>query len=83
MNKHIFTDPTGQQLKAARVWLGWSLDDAAEASGVNRQTIYRVESGQSEGTRSTIKSIVQAYASAGVWLDRGMIMADDEREVED
>jgi transcriptional regulator with XRE-family HTH domain len=80
MEKRIFTDPTGQQLKAARTWLGWSLDDAAEASGINRQTIYRVESGQSEGSRSTIRAIVQAYANAGVWLDRGLIMAEDEYE---
>ena len=82
MEKRIFTDPTGTQLKAARVWLGWSLTDAAEATGVNRQTIYRVESGQSEGTRSTIRAIVQAYASAGIWLDRGVIMAEDEFEAE-
>jgi transcriptional regulator with XRE-family HTH domain len=80
MEKRIFTDPSGGQLKAARTWLRWTLNDAAEASGINRQTISRIESGVSEGTRSTIRSIVQAYADAGVWMDKGMIMAEDERE---
>ena len=80
MEKRIFTDPSGQQLKAARVWLGWSLDDASEATGVHRQTISRIESGISGGSRDTIRAIVRAYADAGIWLDKGVIMAEDEAE---
>lgn len=73
-------DPSPGQLRAARAWLGWNLDEASEASGVHRQTISRIESGASQGTRETIRTLVRTYADHGVWMDRGELRNDSESE---
>ena len=75
-------DPTSNQLRAARSWLGWNLDDAADASGVHRQTISRIESGQSGGNRETVRSLVRAYAEHGIWMDKGMLRHEPEATAE-
>lgn len=74
MEKRLFLNPTPLQLRAARTWLNWTLEDAARASEVNRQTVSRIENGTSRGTRDSIMALVRAYSRAGVWLDDGHIM---------
>ncbi len=69
----LYLEPTPEQLRSARSWLGWNLDDAAEATGVNRGTISRIEQELSQGTRDTIKRLATAYADAGIWLDENQI----------
>lgn len=39
------TEPTGDQIRAARGLLDWSRDDLARASGLSRSTVVRLESG--------------------------------------
>ena len=74
-------DPTSGQLRAARAWLGWNLDEASAVAGVHRQTISRIESGQSAGTRETIRALVKTYADNGVWMDQGELRNEAEVEV--
>lgn len=49
----------------ARAALGWSLDALAEATGLNRKTILRLEQGRPVH-RSNQKIIRQAFEAAGV-----------------
>jgi transcriptional regulator with XRE-family HTH domain len=82
MEKRLYLNPTPMQLKAARTWLGWTLEDAAEASDVNRQTVSRIETGTSRGTRDSIMALVRAYSRAGVWMDDGHIIFEQPAEEE-
>jgi transcriptional regulator with XRE-family HTH domain len=50
----------------ARAALEWSLKDLAERSQVNRATINRFETGQSESNPSTLASLRRALEGAGV-----------------
>jgi hypothetical protein len=47
-----------------------------------RASIYHVEAERTEATRATIRASVKAYADAGIWMDRGLVMAEDEYEAE-
>lgn len=59
-----------RQIKAARSLVGWSQDDLAEASGVSKPTIGRLESTDSNeligGRPETGDAIVAALEKAGV-----------------
>lgn len=53
------------QFRMARAALRWSLEEAASASGVHRNTILRIEQGEaSHGP--TIAAVVRAYEAEGV-----------------
>jgi transcriptional regulator with XRE-family HTH domain len=58
----------GEQIRAARGLLGWSMADLAEASGVSASTIKRIESlgAVATGTVGTIESLEQAFQNVGV-----------------
>lgn len=64
------TYPTIDQLKAARAWLCWTIDDAATAAGVHRQTVSRVESGVTKAPE-TIDALISAYEKEGIWFSAG------------
>jgi DNA-binding XRE family transcriptional regulator len=57
-----------RQIKAARALLAWSQDELADAAGVSRPTIKRLESqeGQLGGRHATGAKIRTALESAGV-----------------
>lgn len=55
-----------QQITAARGLLEWSQQDLADASGVDRTTISRVESGKSVPDPVTTDAIVRVFSRAGV-----------------
>lgn len=74
-----FLVPTAAQLRAARAWVGWSLDAAAEASGIHRQTISRIESGASEGAMSTLRQLVSTYAAEGISFEKDAIRFHPDR----
>lgn len=59
-----------RQIKAARSLLGWSQDNLADASGVSKPTIGRLESTDSDdpigGRPETGEALVAALEKAGV-----------------
>jgi transcriptional regulator with XRE-family HTH domain len=59
---------TSQQVKAARALLGWTSIQLAEAAGVGKATIWRLESvdGPLGGESETVAKIVGALEAAGV-----------------
>jgi transcriptional regulator with XRE-family HTH domain len=58
-------DISGEQLRAARAVLGWSMTDLAERAGVHRNTVFRLENdGQSYSHAAA--AIVRALEEAGV-----------------
>jgi transcriptional regulator with XRE-family HTH domain len=60
------------QCRMARTALGWSLDDAASATGVSRRAILRFEIGESAPRERTLQAIRRAYEAAGVrFIDQG------------
>ena len=55
----------------ARAALEWSLDEAANASGVSRRTVLRLEQGESLQPRN-LRAIQRAYEEAGArFIDTG------------
>jgi DNA-binding XRE family transcriptional regulator len=62
-----------RQVKAARMLLGWSQDDLAEASKVGLGTLKRIEAGKGDeglgGRPATAAAIISALVAAGVSFD--------------
>lgn len=56
------------QLRAARGLLGWSQGELAEAAGVSRTVVARVESDTVDPRMSSIEAILGAFDEAGVML---------------
>ena len=54
------------QVRAARGLLGWSQDRLAEASGVPKRTVVRLEVGEGIPQRRTVEAIRTALEAAGV-----------------
>ena len=54
------------QVRMARAGLDWSLEDLAQASGVNRNMIASYERGIFAGEPATLQKIRQALEKAGV-----------------
>ena len=50
----------GEQIRYFRTNAGLTINQLAEMSGVNRQTIYHIEKGQNGGQYETIKLILEA-----------------------
>jgi transcriptional regulator with XRE-family HTH domain len=57
---------TPLQLRAARVFAGWSREDLAEASGTATETVQGFEARGSDPKRSTLIAWRNALAKAGV-----------------
>jgi transcriptional regulator with XRE-family HTH domain len=57
---------TGEQIKAARKLLGWSLARLASIAAVSDETIRKLESGRHRPAGDVIASIRHALESAGV-----------------
>lgn len=56
---------SAQHLRMARAGLGWTLNDLAERSGINPNTISRYEQGQ-EGMVGKLRKLEAALRAAGV-----------------
>lgn len=56
---------TSAQIRAARGLLNWTVRTLAEKSGVHRNTVTRIETGETENGYS-INAIVSALTEAGV-----------------
>jgi len=57
--------PSGRQMKAARALCGLSLDDLAEASGVPKHRLFRLERVLDSGD---LRAVLQALSEHGVSL---------------
>ena len=59
---------TGRQIRAARGLLGWSGDEAAQESGVTRNTIHRLESfdGIPPSRSQSLIDLQKAFEKAGI-----------------
>ena len=56
----------GQQVRAARALLGWSQDDLAKRSELNRRTIALFEEGKSVPYSSTDTQLRQTFEAEGI-----------------
>jgi transcriptional regulator with XRE-family HTH domain len=63
----------GQQLRAARAWLGLSQEELASQSGVARVTIANFENGRSVPQPRTLRDLQRTLEEAGIefLFDRG------------
>jgi transcriptional regulator with XRE-family HTH domain len=60
------------QIRAARAYLDWSMNQAAAASGLHRRTILRLEKGGPyiEGQPASLEKLAAVYRAEGIILDR-------------
>ena len=69
---------TAAQLRAARAYLDWTIDQAAAASGLNRRTIIRLEHEEhyAKAQPPSLTSLVAAYRQKLLILsDNGLATA--------
>ncbi len=57
---------TRHQITAARALLEWTQDSLANASGVTKEMISKIEGGKSAGSLKTLQQIEQAFDVAGI-----------------
>jgi transcriptional regulator with XRE-family HTH domain len=64
---------TSAQLRAARAYLGWTMEQAAEAAGLHRRTLIRLEKGgaYTDGQPASLRKLVATYRAYGIILDHG------------
>jgi transcriptional regulator with XRE-family HTH domain len=64
----------GQQLRAARAWLGLSQEELASQSGVARVTIANFENGRSVPQPRTLRDLQRTLEEVGIefLFDRGV-----------
>lgn len=73
MAEKTYIIPTPGQLRAARAWIGWNLDEASASSGVHKQTISRIESEASGGSLDTLRRLVECYEQHGIVIEVGAL----------
>lgn len=61
--------------RAARELLRWSQSQAAEAAGLTRPTVSRLEIEESESHDSTLISLMRTYNDAGVSFDENVLIS--------
>lgn len=69
------------QLRAARAYLGWTMARAAQAAGIHRRTVIRLEtdSGYVARQPASLRRLVAAYAAQRiVFQATGLAVADAE-----
>jgi transcriptional regulator with XRE-family HTH domain len=70
---------TSAQLRAARAYLGWTMEKAAMACGLHRRTIIRLENDEhyAQGQPASLRKLVALYRERRIILeDRGLAVAD-------
>jgi transcriptional regulator with XRE-family HTH domain len=70
---------TSAQLRAARAYLGWTMEKAAMACGLHRRTIIRLENDEhyAQGQPASLRKLVALYRERRILLeDRGLAVAD-------
>jgi transcriptional regulator with XRE-family HTH domain len=59
-------DLDANQLRAARVLLGWDLKVLSERSGISESTLKQFERIGLSGQFSTVRKVLETYAAAGI-----------------
>src|SRR5690242_14016998 len=70
---------TSAQLRAARAYLGWTMQKAAMAAGLHRRTIIRLENDDiyAKGQPPSLTKLVAIYRGQRIILDgKGLAVAD-------
>lgn len=62
---------TGRQLRAARAYLDWTLDDLAGKADVSRGVIWQIEKNAGLAKAETVEKLVQTLAKHGITIQRG------------
>lgn len=70
----------GEKIRAIRNALGLTFKDFAEPAGINRMTVYYIESGRRKPRQSTVRKIASAYKIDGAELARYSGYARGSRE---
>src|SRR4051812_26859166 len=74
---------TSAQLRAARAYLGWTMEKAAMAGGLHRRTIIRLENDEryAQGQPPSLGKLVAVYREWRIILEhRGLAVADTVAE---
>lgn len=69
---------TSAQLRAARAYLGWTMEQAAKAAGLHRRTLIRLENDESyaKGQPASLTRLVAAYRTQRISLrGSGLVLA--------
>jgi predicted transcriptional regulator len=67
--KHLLVMPTGEQIRAARAMLGWSVSELARQAGVSWRTVQRAEAAGASVPRmhiATIEKLQRALEDGGI-----------------
>ena len=59
-------DLDANQLRAARILLGWDLKDLSERSGLSECTLKHFERIGLAGQFATVRKVLETYAAAGI-----------------
>jgi predicted transcriptional regulator len=67
-HKNDYSYISASHLRAARAWMGWTLDIAVEKLGISRQTLWRYEASQNKISKSSAQKIHAGFMNNGVEL---------------
>lgn len=73
--KHPDLSRASVRSRAARELLRWSQSQAAEAAGLTRPTVSRLEIEESESHDSTLTSLMRTYNDAGVTFEDDVLVS--------
>ena len=65
-NKYSYISPS--HLRAARAWMGWTLDIAVEKLGISRQTLWRYEASKNKISKFSAQKIYVGFRNNGIEL---------------
>lgn len=65
----IIPEPTARQVKAARVYFGWTQPEGAKQLGIAMSTLCSLETGARPSQKTTFRTIGAALVANGVAFD--------------
>src|SRR4051812_29310091 len=70
---------TSAQLRAARAYLDWTMEEAAQAAGIAKRTVIRLERSEhyAAGRPSSLSQLVAAYRTRSIGLSQGGVVLLD------
>ena len=72
-------DLDANQLRAARILLGWDLKDLSARTGISESTLKQFERIGLSGQFSTVRKVLATYAAAGIeFPGRGVSLRDTQ-----
>jgi DNA-binding XRE family transcriptional regulator len=62
---------TNLQIRAARVYLGYSQEAMAFNVGITQETLSRIESGKQKASKTTMKNIYEFFVEHNIHFEEG------------